>query len=109
MLAICLVAPTIAAPVNNMDVINKVNAAGTTWQAHVSPRFIDKEMDHVKKLCGTFKDSWKAPKKADVHPEALLKPMADIPASFDARTNWPECSNVIGHVRDQVSLLPTNF
>lgn len=27
---------------------------------------------------------------------------AGVPASWDARTNWPACTPVIGHVRNQV-------
>lgn len=27
--------------------------------------------------------------------------VGDLPTNFDARTNWPQCNSVIGHVRDQ--------
>merc|ERR1719192_2247244 len=27
----------------------------------------------------------------------------DTPTDFDARTNWPECASVIGHIRDQAN------
>ena len=35
--------------------------------------------------------------------KTFLTATADIPASFDGRTAWPQCAKIIGHVRDQSS------
>ena len=43
-------------------------------------------------------DGYSSPEMERVHYDDLA-----IPESFDVRTQWPECSAVTGHVRDQSS------
>lgn len=76
---------------------------GTTWTAEVSTKFYTATTADVKKLLGTI-----LPGEANYVAPAVEKTLfstlqADIPDSFDGRTNWPQCANIIGHVRDQSS------
>ena len=76
---------------------------GTTWTAEVSTKFYTATTADVKKLLGTI-----LPGEANYVAPAVEKTLfstlqSDIPESFDGRTNWPQCANIIGHVRDQSS------
>lgn len=56
--------------------------------------------EETKRLMGTIVDpKWAifSPKKQET--QSFLS--SELPDSFDAREAWPECKNVIGHVRDQ--------
>jgi len=79
--------------------VELINMKTNLWEAHESPRFEGVSKEEVKKLCGTFVDPELAlPVK--IHTTAELA--GDIPATFDARTQWPECS-MIGFARDQAN------
>jgi cathepsin B len=38
-----------------------------------------------------------------VHEKTLFTENATFPENFDSRTAWPECANIINHVRDQAN------
>ena len=87
---------TSALATNFDEIIEEVNAAKAGWVAG-HPKFT---MEEVAGLCGALPNA-----QYDVDrtiPERFNHPMApeDIPATFDARTQWPKCS-VIGEIRDQ--------
>lgn len=73
----------------------------TTWKAAVNPRFANATVAHVKRMLGTIMPS----DEGYIAPDAVKTEFKvrdqDIPDTFDARTAWPQCSNIIGHVRDQ--------
>lgn len=74
--------------------------SGTTWKAHMSPRFEGMTMAQAKRLLGTILPS--DPGYVDFHtPVKTFRTRETVPDSFDARTNWADCADVIGHIRDQ--------
>lgn len=85
--------------INWDDIISKVNTNDeATWKAGLNfPK--DTPISYLKRLQGTI--------LKDEHVEnsnpSFLDEISDddIPASFDARTNWPKCKSVINHIRDQ--------
>jgi cathepsin B len=86
-------------PAINSFMVENINMKQNMWVAHESPRFEGLSKDDAKALCGTFVDPELAlPVK--IHAQAELE--ADIPESFDSRTEWPECS-MIGFARDQAN------
>jgi len=95
-------------PAVHENIVESINAANSGWKAHLSPRFEGESIEHVKALCGTFTDPevlQVIPSKAEQFPEEVfeLSKKADIPTEFDARQEFPECSNIIGHVHDQAN------
>jgi cathepsin B len=87
--------------------VAEINAMDAGWEAHMSPRFEGKPIEHAQQLCGTFTDPEileKLPAKEELFPiETEFFAGMTIPSTFDARTAFPECSGVIGHIRDQAS------
>jgi len=71
----------------------------SSWVAGPSKRFENATLSHVKTLCGTVmkgdKDYFELP------PREEKLAATDLPESFDARTGFPKCASVIGHIRDQ--------
>lgn len=84
-----------AAPAFNRALSEFVNSKNTTWVASLEPAPIFAARSHgeAKKLMGTRRDGPKLPRKT--FPAGLK-----VPASFDARTQWPGCPT-IGEIRDQ--------
>jgi len=70
----------------------------STWVAGENDKFTGMSVKEIKSLMGTVVDPvWTY--KAEKILSNNLK--AELPATFDARTNWPQCASVIGHIRDQ--------
>ena len=71
----------------------------STWVAGENAKFTGASLKEVKSLMGTVVDpEW----TIKVHERSDARVVSDdVPASFDARTAWPECESVINHVRDQ--------
>ncbi|KAL3891627.1 hypothetical protein ACJMK2_003880 [Sinanodonta woodiana] len=81
------------------EMINFLNMPGpsATWKAGNNFPFIrnlDDKLLYAKRLCGT--------KLNDPNPLPVknIEPLRDLPANFDARTQWPNCPTV-KEVRDQ--------
>lgn len=74
-----------------------VNQLATTWKAGFNKNFEGATMQDVKNLCGTDL----AKEQAVTLPRKIVEVPEDLPTDFDARTGFPQCSNVIGHIRDQ--------
>jgi len=82
------------------DIAHEVNSKQTTWVAAVpapADRFLSTE--DVKPFLGAYLPGQPEHKKLPLK-QVMVSSEADIPASFDARTNWPECT-VIADIRDQ--------
>ena len=84
-------------PVNDEEMIKLINTPGSTWTAEKTQRFTDKDLAHVKSLCGFRKTP--GPKKLPVN--ELLESTA-LPESFDLRVAFPTCES-IKEIRDQSS------
>ena len=91
------------APQGQESIAAAVNAAGAGWTAGVNDRFLGVSLERVKRMMGT---------NVDLHNAHLQEARAKLtgsgapitgaaPASFDARTAWPACASIIGHIRDQ--------
>lgn len=75
-----------------------MNAANSSWKAEKSARFEGMSTSQIKKMMGTIVDpAWVVKSE----PKLSAGVSVSLPDSFDARENWPECKDVIGHVRDQ--------
>lgn len=77
------------------DLIHYVNSVQSSWRAGVNLGFVGATEDYIKGLCGALKGG----------PELFVKEVEvgkDIPASFDAREQWPYCPT-IQEIRDQGS------
>eukprot|EP01136_Pigoraptor_vietnamica_P010919 Opistho-1_new@3462 len=95
LLAAALVASASAATryALDKDIINEVNTANAGWKAGLNGRFVGVTMAEAKQLLGLRMD--KEHKKR----LPVITDVADaIPASFDARTQWP---GAIHPIRDQ--------
>jgi cathepsin B len=94
LLALCAVVLVAASPakmVLNDDIISVVNSGDNTWVAGRNARFEGVSMEEARKLLGTRLN------RESRLPKRVHDVMA-VPASFDARTQWPNC---IHPVRDQ--------
>lgn len=73
----------------------------TTWKADYNLKFARASVGEAKRLMGTKMEGQEvenALNRLNIREEP---PLSDLPTHFDSRTNWPECSQVIGHIRDQ--------
>lgn len=64
-----------------------------------NPRWEGYTVAHAKAMCGSFTKG--DPRVEAVRPAPRKYTNVDVPASFDARSAWPACADVIGHIRDQ--------
>jgi cathepsin B len=79
--------------------IEAVNSNATSnWVAGVNSKFEGASLKEVKMLMGTVVDPLWTIANGKVKEEFSN---ADVPDTFDSRTNWPECESVINHIRDQ--------
>ena len=78
------------------DWVEYINSIKTTWKAGHNVRFQGLTKEQVQWQMGTLLEG--GPKS----PVSDLVAAGEIPESFDARTQWPNCPS-IGEVRDQGS------
>lgn len=78
-----------------------IAVADATWFSTTENRFSNATVEDVKALLGTVvgDGAYRLPLKRDAD---LLSDL-ELPESFDAAKQWPECADVINHVRDQSS------
>jgi len=89
-----LMVPAYLSPVSD-EMAEHINNLNTTWKAHNNFRGYSKR--DLKVLMGTFLNA--DPNELPLKARSLSS--GPLPDEFDARTEWPECANVIGHIRDQ--------
>jgi cathepsin B len=90
-----LVAAVLARPACNPQLVENINAAGHSWKAACSPRFHGKSMEEVK--ASLMPVELAHPRDSKL-PTLALGVSEAIPATFDARQQWPTC---IHPIRDQ--------
>jgi cathepsin B len=84
----------------SQEIIDYVNKQpGATWTAGKNEHFKDFPASSFKHLLGVKRTAEGSARLPSLLPTDV--PMATIPDSFDARTAWPHCADVIGEVRDQ--------
>jgi C1A family cysteine protease len=76
---------------------------GRTWTAHWSPKFANATLKQAAGMMGTVLRGHPLHLSLPEKPMEAFRtgPNDSIPASFDARDAWPQCREVIGHIRDQ--------
>merc|ERR1712151_224845 len=80
------------------------NTPGVLWKAAAHPRFASEAPGAFKNLCGVNGDQRLAVEdmvKRGEMVEASHDAQDEIPDSFDSAENWPQCSKIIGDIRDQ--------
>lgn len=77
------------------DKINSIE--GATWRAEKSSRF--NSVEEIKRLLGS--NVRKGDEGYIALPEGGEAPKGAVPSDFDARTGFPACASIIGHIRDQ--------
>ncbi|EER06602.1 cathepsin b, putative [Perkinsus marinus ATCC 50983] len=86
-------------PAIMQSLVDEINSKQNTWTASTGQkRFKNLSLRDAKMLCGTLMrgSNDKAIKKG-----YAIEELQDLPTDFDARTAFPNCSKVIGHIRDQ--------
>ena len=82
----------------HVDTIN--NNPNSTWTAAKNVKFDGATRNQVKKMMGTVVDpNW----TINLREKTNFKVTDALPESFDARVQWPQCNDVINHVRDQAN------
>lgn len=98
------------AHVDRIDQIKEIlNQPNVLWKPAMNDRFRSEAPGASKSLCGV-KPNWKKElakavergdvKRFDAQAEGIVS-TAEIPESFDSAENWPDCSKIIGEIRDQ--------
>jgi len=81
-------------------IVQKINNnPTTTWKAGINDRFVNMGQAEIKKLMGALTPP---PEIAALVPVKQVKVTNALPATFDARVQWPQCPS-IGMIRDQSS------
>jgi len=87
-------------PTIQNHIIRDINAdEKMTWKAGINHKWINSTLADVRRYLGTIVDPdhvYTLPVK-----EFSQDEITDIPDSFDPRDKWPNCKDVIGHIRDQ--------
>lgn len=93
---IVLALTCVSAHQNLDDLINEINSKQDLWVA--GKNFHDTPLSELTGLLGSKKLPETIKKTVPVVEHKISA--ADIPKSFDARTNWPQCKS-IKEIRDQ--------
>jgi cathepsin B len=101
--AVIATASAAAAASEFTDIVNTVNSANAGWVA-AEPTHRFGSLSDVKQLCGTWTKGHPMYTPSnftvlDADPSFIAAP-EDIPAAFDVRTNWANCT-VASKIRDQ--------
>lgn len=90
-----------SSPAVTQTLVDSINSMGTTWKAAIPAKFQNATLADVRKYMGTILRG--DPRHEELPAKTDFPHVESLPENFDARTAWPQCSNVIGHVRDQSS------
>ena len=101
--SVCAIIPPLTAsdlePALSEELIAQINAASPTWTAGWNSKFASLTIGQARNMLGVFPNNrrLRLPLKRTSDNNILPD---EIPASFDARVQWPRCAS-IRHVRDQ--------
>ncbi len=82
---------------SHKDLVDLVNNVETTWKAEVNPHFVDMDLEDIRK---TRMGSLEVEDPLNLLYSTNDKRDIEVPASFDARKQWPHCAT-IKNIRDQ--------
>ena len=85
---------------SGLDLVNYINQKQNLWTTKLSPKFAHFTDSVKSRLMGVKMIEVPAEDMATARTNEHISDDA-IPASFDARTQWPACSASIGSIRDQ--------
>eukprot|EP01048_Picozoa_sp_COSAG05_P022175 COSAG05_NODE_4337_length_1561_cov_1.307114_1_plen_212_part_00 len=89
-------------PAVTQAMVDKINAGQSSWVAALPKENVTRGF--VRRLCGSVLPG-STPRHPGIKPVSQeyidLKFKQGVPAELDARTYWPNCAPVIGHVRNQ--------
>ena len=87
------------APAVSHKFVSEVNNAKgrTEWTAALSPKFMNMTLREAQRLMGSKRD----PVRRAALPVSDITVPSALPSIFNATKAWPQCANVIGHIRDQ--------
>lgn len=88
-------------PAITLKMVEEINSMKTTWTAAINPRFANATIADVKRMLGTVLPEEPTYIAPTLEKSSFKIKDDEIPESFDVRTAWPQCSNVVGRVRDQ--------
>lgn len=88
-------------PAIDLAMVHEINSINPGWTAGMNERFATKDIEHAKKLCGTYSADKliPLPNKSEVVPHLIRD--SPLPANFDSRDAFSSCKDVIGSIRDQ--------
>ncbi len=86
------------APALSKEMIDQVNSVTSSWTAGWNSRFASMTVGQVRDMLGVVPKSRRM--RLPLKPATSSISPKEIPASFDARVQWPSCAS-IRHVRDQ--------
>jgi len=76
------------------------NHPNATWTATNNAKWDGASLKEIRSTMGTVVDpEWTVKSHMKVYDTTNV----DFPVNFDSRVNWPECNDVINHVRDQAN------
>ena len=80
----------------HQEIADRINAdSSSTWKAGINSRFVGMTSAQIRRLMGVKKTP-----PSQMLPVKQMEVMADLPDTFDARMQWPQCES-IGVIRDQ--------
>ncbi|KAK3761927.1 hypothetical protein RRG08_045672 [Elysia crispata] len=86
------------APLSDAEIEYINSLEGNTWKA--GRNFAASDLDRVKRLLGVDIEANAEYNKLHLSYPKMVYPDGDLPATFDARKNWPKCAT-IKDIRDQ--------
>ena len=86
-----------SAPALSEDMIASINSASSSWTAGWNSKFATMTVGEARSMLGVVPKNLRTRLPRNSAPAFSAR---EIPASFDARLQWPNCAS-IRHVRDQ--------
>jgi len=83
----------------SQEFIDYINSLGTTWKA--GQNFPGKKEKDLQYLCGTLESDPDDPLMPDFDNDPPLMDYDTLPSSFDVRSKWTRCNNIVSLIGDQ--------
>lgn len=83
------------------QLIEEIRKASPKWKAAINTRFEKAAATEFRRQLGTILPDQEGYVPPVQEIKRFQRLSQEIPEKFDAREAWPDCANIIGHVRDQ--------
>lgn len=84
------------------EITEQINSQDLTWKAKTYTRWANMDFESIARMNGALELTEEQKSKQEFWVPTVARVSNAIPASFDARTQWPGCSS-IGEIRDQAN------